>query len=346
MTNRQKFGVLDDGAEASLFTIVHPSGLRAAITDLGAALVSLEAPDRDGRVGEVVLGLPRAEDYVAHAGCFFGATVGRFGNRIAGGQFSLEGRAYQLTTNNAPGGVPCHLHGGAGGFHRRLWAVEAAGEDFVRFLYRSTEGEEGYPGNLTAAVTYRVGPGGELTWTAEARTDAPTIVNLVHHPYWNLAGPSAPTIDKHRLQLFASAFLPVGPDKIPTGEQRSVEGTALDFRQPRPVCNLSAFDYDHCWILDRAGSADDLVLAARLVDPESGRVLEVFTNQPGIQFYDGHSLDGSAAGRDGRRFEARAGLCLEPQNFPDAPNHPNFPSSRLEPGGIYVKQVRYKLGAG
>jgi aldose 1-epimerase len=334
------FGAMDDGAAVSLFTIAHPSGIQASVTNLGATLVSLQVPDRNGSMGEVVLGLPRAEDYLRHAGSYFGATVGRFGNRIAGGRFSLDGRDYQLNTNNAPGGIPCHLHGGQHGFHRQLWTVEDVGEDYVRFGYCSRDGEEGYPGNLRATVTYRVGPERQLTWTAEAVSDAPTIVNLVHHPYWNLSGGEAPTIDGHVLQLFAESYLPVTDGKTPTGAIRSVAGTPLDFRQPRAIRKQEGLAYDHCWVLDQS-VADDLVLAARLLDPRSERMLEISTNQHGLQYYDGNFLDGSATGRCGCAYGSRAGLCLEPQNFPDAPNHPSFPSCHLVPGQVYTSLVAY-----
>ncbi len=339
------FGAMGDGAAVSLFTIAHPSGIQARVTNLGATLVSLQVPDRNGSMGEVVLGLPRAEDYLRHAGFYFGATVGRFANRIASGRFSLDGRDYQLNTNNAPGGIPCHLHGGQHGFHRQLWTVEALQPDAVRFRYRSADGEEGYPGNLSVAVTYEVGPGRVLTWTAEATTDAPTIVNLVHHPYWNLSDNSTDTINHHVLQLFADAYLPVTKGLIPTGEIRTVAGTSMDFRQPRAVGGEGSCDYDHCWVLNRQPGEDDLSLAARLSDPVSGRVLEISMNQPGIQFYNGKYLDGSAIGRTGTPHGPRAGLCLEPQNFPGAPNHPNFPKSRLELGEVYTNCIVYKFAA-
>jgi aldose 1-epimerase len=325
------FGKTVCGAKASIFSIVHSSGIRAAVTDLGATLVSLEVPDQSGRMGDVVLGFSRAEDYAAHAGYYFGSTVGRFGNRIARGLFELGGRRYQLTTNNSPGGIPCHLHGGAVGFHRHPWSLEDAGDHYVRFGYCSADGEDGYPGNLRATVTYRVGPERQLTWTAEAVADAPTIVNLLHHPYWNLSGGMSANIDEHVLQLFAESYLPVTDGKIPTGEIRSVAGTRMDFRRPCAARNEEGLDYDHCWVLDRSKVADDLVLAARLSDPRSGRMLEISTNQPGIQLYDGKYLDGCAISRTGSTFGPLAGLCLEPQNFPDAPNHPHFPTSRLAP---------------
>jgi len=342
---RTPFGHADNDNEASLFTIAHSSGIRAAVTDLGATLVSLEVPDQAGCMGDVVLGFSRAEDYAAHAGYYFGSTVGRFGNRIAHGRFELGGRRYQLTTNNSPGSIPCHLHGGIVGFHQRLWSLEDAGEDYVRFGYRSPDGEEGYPGNLRATLTYRVGPERRLTWTAEAVSDAPTIVNLVHHPYWNLSEGMSANIDEHILQLFAESYLPVTDGKIPTGEIRPVDGTPMDFRLPREMRKEASLDYDHCWVLDRSAAADDLVLAARLSDPRSGRMLEISTNQPGIQFYDGSFLDGSVTGRSGQNYGPRAGLCLEPQNFPDAPNHPNFPNSRLEPGEAYASRVVYKFAS-
>lgn len=344
MTDIREFGSLGDGLRASLVTIADPSGIRAQVSDFGATLVSLEIPDREGRTGDVVLGFDRVEDYVAHAGFYLGATVGRFANRLAGGRFRLDGREYRLATNDAPGGVPCHLHGGKGGFQQRLWKIEDVQSGAVRLGYRSVDGEEGYPGTVCASVTYRVGPGRVLTWTAEAVTDQPTVVNLVHHPYWNLSGNPRCRIDRHLLQLFASAFLPVGADKIPTGDLLPVEGGAMDFRQPRSVGAGGGVDYDHCWVLDGAKSAGGISLSARLEDPDSGRVLELFCDQPGIQFYDGQFLDGSAIGRNGFHYGPRSGLCLEPGNFPDAPNHPDFPSCRLAPGERYVSRVLYRFG--
>ena len=194
-------------------------------------------------------------------------------------------------------------------------------------------------------MTYRVGPERQLTWTAEAVSDASTIVNFVHHPYWNLSGGEAPAIDGHVLQLFATYYLPVTDGKIPTGEIRSVAGTPMDFRRPRASRNNEVLDYDHCWVLGRSAAADDLVLAARLFEPQSGRMLEISTNQPGIQYYDGNFLDGAIIGRESRSYGPCAGLCLEPQNFPDAPNHPNFPSCYLFPNKAYTNRVRYKFDA-
>jgi len=338
-------GTMDGGAAVSLFTITHSSGIQASVANLGATLVSLRVPDRHGSMGDVVLGLPRVEDYLRHANFYFRATVGRFANRIASGRFSLGECGYRLDTNNAPSGIPCHLHGGQNGFHRQLWTVEDIKPDAVRYRYRSADGEEGYPGNLSVAVTYQVGPGRVLTWAAEATTDASTIVNLVHHPYWNLSGSGAPTIDQHFLQLFADTYLPVTKGLIPTGEIRTVGGAPMDFRQPRAVGGKGSCDYDHCWVLNRQPGAGDLTLAARVSDPVSGRVLEISTNQPGIQFYDGKYLNGSAIGRTGSTFGPRAGLCLEPQNFPDAPNHPNFPKSRLDAGQAHSNRVVYKFAA-
>ncbi len=343
MSETRDFGSPDEGLRASLVTIADSSGIRAQVTDFGATLVALEVPDREGRAADVVLGFDRVEDYVANAAFYFGATIGRFGNRVSRGRFTLDGREYRLATNDAPGGIPSHLHGGPYGFHRRLWTIVDVQPNAVRFCYCSADGEEGYPGNLTIAVTCQVGPGRVLSWTAEATTDAPTIVNLVHHPYWNLSGSIEATTDRHILQLFADSYLPVAEGRIPTGEIRTVAGTPMDFRQPRPVGAVGVFDYDHCWVLNRQSRGDDLTLAARLSDPVSSRVLEISTNQPGIQFYDGKYLGGSAAGCTGSPYRQRAGLCLEPQNFPDAPNRADFPSCRLEPGEVYVSRVCYKF---
>lgn len=344
MFETREFGGPSNGLRASLVTIANSSGIRARVTNFGATLVSLEVPDRDGCAGDVILGFDRVEDYVANAGFYLGATVGRFANRVARGRFKLDGREYCLPVNDAPGGVACHLHGGAEGFQQRLWKIEDVQSDAVRFSYRSADGEEGYPGTLDANVTYRVGPGRVLTWTAEAVTDRPTVVNLAHHPYWNLSGNPRCSIDRHVLQLFAPAFLPVGTDKIPTGDIFPVEGGAMDFREPRAVGAGGGVDYDHCWVLNGANPEGDVVMAARLEDPDSGRVLELLCNQPGIQFYAGQFLDGSAVGKNGIRYGSRSGLCLEPENFPDSPNHPDFPSCRLAPGETYLSRVVYRFG--
>lgn len=347
------FGKMPDGRPVHLYTLQNKKGLRVQVSDLGATLVSVAVPDRDGRSGDVVLGFDSAEGYLSERNPYFGATVGRFGNRIANGKFHLGGREYQLDNNNDPGGIPCHLHGGKTGFHTRLWALEKSTPGAVTFKYVSADGEEGYPGKLTVFVTYKLKNSGELIWEAKATTDAPTIVNIVHHPYWNLSADSTRPITGHSLVMPASHYLPTNRGLIPSGEKASVAGTPMDFRaakaigaQIRSKFRALAFagGYDHCWVLDHPQSKGQ-ALVARLHDPVSGRLLEVFSNQPAVQFYSGNFLDGSFKGKDGKPCRYRTGLCLESENFPDAPNHADFPGAVLEPGEVYRHRMTYKFSA-
>ncbi len=337
-----EFGKLPDGSPAMLYTLTNSNGLRATLTDFGAAVVSLEVPDRDGKLADVTLGFDNPADYDSDKNPYFGATVGRFGNRIAHGKFTLDGKDYQLATNNEPGGIPCHLHGGDRGFNRVLWTGEPdEANNAVTFTYVSKDGEEGYPGTLTAKVTYTLTEDDELKWEAEATTDAPTIVNLVQHNYWNLSGDPTTSINDHLLTLDADHYLPTNAGLIPTGERAPVEGTPMDFTEPTSIGERVEADfealklgggYDHCWVLT---PGEGLRRAARLEDPETGRVMELFTDQPAIQFYGGNFLDGTLAGKDGVKHAHRTALCLETETFPDAPNHPDFPSAVLRPGETY-----------
>jgi len=318
---KQAWGVADD-QPVDLYTLANERGFEVSITNYGGAIVSLKAPDRNGTLADVVLGFDTLEEYVANPR-FFGALIGRHANRIARGRFLLDGVAYQLTPNN---GVN-HLHGGKG-FDKRVWTVtNQADGDALQLEYLSRDGEEGYPGNMRAQVTYALADN-ELQIEYKAITDRSTIVNLTNHSYFNLAGHG--TILDHELTLFADAFTPVSEDLIPTGEIRSVTGSKMDFRKGRPI---AAGDYDHNFVLnDYDGS---LRPAARLYEPVSGRMLEILTTEPGMQFYSGNFLDGSFSGKGGVVYNKYAGLCLEPQHFPDAPNHPNFPSTALRPGETY-----------
>jgi aldose 1-epimerase len=283
---------------------------------------------------------------------YFGATVGRFGNRIKDGKFTLDGKQYTLATNNDPGGIPCHLHGGNTGFNKVMWTAqpdEAA--NAVTFTYVSKDGEEGYPGELTAKVTYTLTDDNELKWEATATTTAPTVLNLVHHSYWNLSGDPTSTINDHILTLAADHYLPTNAGLIPTGEKAPVAGTPMDFTQPTVIgARLNAdFEalklgggYDHAWVL-RPG--DGVRLAARLKDPKSGRVLEVLSDKPAIQFYGGNFLDGTVAGKGGVKYPHRSACCLETENFPDAPNQPSFPSAVLRPGETYAHTMIHRFSA-
>eukprot|EP00095_Tigriopus_kingsejongensis_P000438 snap_masked-scaffold3337_size9153-processed-gene-0.2 protein:Tk00438 transcript:snap_masked-scaffold3337_size9153-processed-gene-0.2-mRNA-1 annotation:"aldose epimerase" len=310
------------------------------LCEYGAILTEVKVPDRQGKISNVILTKPDLASWLDNPG-YLGATVGRFGNRIAGGKFTLGGTEYTLATNNDPGGIPCHLHGGTKGFDRVLWngqpviRPQASG---VTFTYHADDGEEGYPGNLTARVTYWLTQDNQILFEAEATTDAPTPVNLINHTYWNLSGDASKTILDHELQLHASAYLPTTRGLIPTGERAPVLGTPMDFQKATAIGKSIKADfpalhhgkgYDHCWCLD---DPEEFALAARVYHPTSGRTLEVHTNQPGLQFYTGNYLP-----------QENTGLCLETQCFPDAPNQPDFPSAILNPGETYRHTTHYRF---
>ncbi len=346
------FGKLPDGREAKLFTLTNKNGLRAKISDLGATLVSMEIPDKGGKLADVTHGFDSAEGYLSDGNPYFGATVGRFGNRIAHGKFTLDGKEYTLATNNEPGGIPCHLHGGKTGFNKVLWTAEPdASKNAVTFTYISKDGEEGYPGTLTTKVTYTLTDNNELKWEASATTDAPTVLNIVHHTYWNLSGDPSTSINDHLLGLEADHYLPTDAGLIPTGEKAPVAGTPMDFTKPTAIGDRVNDDfealklgggYDHAWVLREGAGVRP---AARLKDPKSGRVLEISTDKPGIQFYGGNFLDGAVAGKGGVKYPHRSALCLETENFPDAPNQPDFPSAVLRPGETYTHTMIHKFSA-
>ena len=342
---------MPDGQKVSLYTLKNANGVEACVTDLGATLVSVRVPDRDGGFADILHGFDTAEEYFANCSTYFGATVGRFGNRIAGGQFSLDGKTYPLATNNSPGGKPCHLHGGVRGFDKKLWSVLRSSPSSITFGCVSPDGEEGYPGNLGVEVTYSLDDDNVLGWEAMATTDKPTVINIIHHPYWNLSGDATKTINDHVLTLHSDRYLPTDAGLIPTGELSSVEGTPMDFRKPVAVgariedkfASLElAGGYDHGWILP-GGDASAMTAAARVEHPKSGRVMEVGTNQPAIQFYAGNVLDGTVRGKGGVVYQRRTALCLETEGFPDAPNQAHFPSAVLRPGETYRHRATYKF---
>jgi aldose 1-epimerase len=336
--SRDSSGVTSDGVAIDLYRLVNSNGLQADIMTWGGTLVGLRMPDRNGVMADVVLGFDLLEPYLGEHP-YFGNLIGRFANRIADGRFELNGITYTLARNNGRN----HLHGGPEGFHRRVWQArevdspEGAG---LELRYVSSDGEEGYPGILTATVTYTLTEQDELRIQYLATTDRDTIVNLTNHAYFNLAGSG--NILGHELELAASRFLPIDETSIPIGEPREVRGTPMDFLTPTLIgARIAADDkqirngqgYDHNWVLDEEEGA--LGLAARLRDPSSGRVMEVLTTQPGVQFYSGNLLDGSLTGKGGQRYDQYSGLCLETQHFPDSPNQPHFPSTVLRPGEIY-----------
>lgn len=324
------------------------------LTSYGCTILSLKVPDRQGVFADVVLGFSELERYPKESPNF-GCVVGRFGNRIAGGHFSLDGVEYQLACNNFPGGVPCHLHGGQVGFDKVLWDAEEVrkpGAMGVHFSRLSPDGEEGYPGNLMVHVTYWLTDTGEVQIDYTATTDRATVLNLTHHSFFNLKGEGQGDILDHEIQIHADTFVAVGADLIPLGELRAVEGTVLDFRKSRVIGETIndpaeeqlrvAKGYDHCWVLGQPNG--ELRLAAKVYEPKSGRTLEVLTTEPGIQFYTGNFLDGTLSGKSGAPYLFRGGLCLEPQKFPDSPNHAAFPSSVLRYGERYISTTIYRFG--
>lgn len=323
-----------------IYTLTNAHGIEARIMTYGATIVSLKTPDRHGHLQNIVLGFDALEPYLAGVP-YFGATVGRYANRIANGRFTLDGKTYQLPHNDGSNS----LHGGLRGFDKRIWTAEQRDTPqgpTLRLTYVSADGEEGYPGRLTAHATYRLGDDDTLTITFEATTTAPTPVNLANHAYFNLSGDPSHTILDHVLTIDANRFTPVSPTLIPTGERRGVAGTPFDFRTATAIgSRIESGDdqlrigkgYDHNWILTKP-QPGAMTRAAVLADPVSGRSLEVRTTQPGLQFYSGNFLDGKPAG-GGTVFQHRTGLCLETQHFPDSPNHPDFPPTILRPGETY-----------
>ena len=344
----QVFGATRDGDPVHLFTLKNRNGLEAGILDYGGIVRSLRVPDRAGRFEDVVLGYDTLEEYLVDES-YFGCIVGRYANRIADGRFSLEGVDYSLPLNDGSN----HLHGGPGGFNKVLWgAEELRGDGFVgiELSHLSRDGEEGYPGNLRATVAYLLTERDELRIEYAATTDRDTVVNMSHHSYFNLAG--GVDILDHVLTLNADRFTPIEGGLIPTGEIKSVKGTPLDFTKPTSIGERIDDDceqlkiaggYDHNLVLNgRSGSVD---LAARVQEPESGRVMEVHTTEPGVQFYSGNFLSECVKGKGGRRYGLRHGLCLEAQHFPDSPNHTGFPSTVLRRGETYMQTTVYSFYA-
>jgi aldose 1-epimerase len=342
------YGVLPDSSKAQLFTLKNAQGMTVKITNYGGIITSLTAPDKDGKYGEVTLGCNTLEDYLKGTP-FFGALVGRYGNRIANGEFTLEGKKYTLEKNN---GVNA-LHGGKKGFDKVLWtAVPVDGEEpQLKLSYTSKDMEEGYPGNLKIQVTYTLQKDNSLKIDYSATTDKTTVVNLTNHTYFNLAGDDSRDVLDHEVTLKADKFTPVNASLIPTGELKEVKGTPFDFTTAHKIgerINDESDDqikagggYDHCWVLNE--STTPLKTFATVTEPTSGRVMEVSTTEPGVQFYTGNFLNGSVIGRNGKPYTKRSGFCLETQHFPDSPNQPKFPSTTLKPNEVYKTTTIYKF---
>ncbi|MBA4746031.1 MAG: galactose mutarotase [Muricauda sp.] len=342
------FGEMPDGTKVKKFTLKNEAGMEVDVITYGGIITRWTAPDKQGKFEDIVLGFDSLEQYL-DGSPYFGALIGRYGNRIANGKFSLDGETYTLATNDGNN----HLHGGEKGFDKVIWNAipknTGAGAT-LELTYTSEDGEEGYPGQLDVKVTYTLTHNNELDIQYEAVTDKPTVVNLTQHSYFNLSGQlSTPVLD-HEIYLNADTYLPVDGGLIPTGEFREVAGTPFDFKEPKSIGEEIEADneqldlgggYDHCWVLNEG--EEDFGLAASAYHPNTGRLLEVYTNEPGMQFYSGNFLDGTLPAKDGGAYGKRSGFCLETQHYPDSPNQANFPSVRLNPGETYSTRTMFKL---
>lgn len=341
----EKTSVLSPKGDITLYRIINDNGYSVFLSSLGAGIISIEVPDRNGKVDDVVMGYANPADYLYDGPCS-GKVPGRFANRIAKGRFMIDSETYYLAINNGPNA----LHGGPEGIQNQIWNSEAKGDDTVIFSYTAADGEEGYPGNLDIRATYQWSNANELTLTLEAETDKKTVVNLTNHVYFNLRGHRAGSMTGHQLQINATHWLPTDETQIPTGEVAPVAGTPMDFIQPKAVGRDMYDDgfeaikigkgYDHCWVLD-GYEKGRLNKAATLSDPVTGRVLEVETTQPGVQVYGGNWLNGCPEGKDGAVYHDYAAIAIECQGFPDAPNKPAFPSALLAPGEKYKEIIKF-----
>ena len=346
---KQAYGKMPDGADVDLYTLTNANGMQAGIITYGGTVVSLTAPDRNGKYADVVLGMDDLAGY-RKATAFFGALIGRYGNRIGHAQFTLNGQTYKLPANDNGN----TLHGGPEGFDKHVWtAVPGAGPDgqTLELTYVSKDGEMGFPGNLTAKVVYTLTPKNELKIDYTATTDKPTVLNLTNHSYFNLAGQGEGDVLGHEVMINADRFTPVDAGLIPTGELKPVAGTPFDFTKPTAIgARIEANDeqikfgkgYDHNWVLNKTG--DGLTKAAEVSEPKTGRVMEVWTTEPALQFYTGNFLDGTLTGK-GKTYPRRGAFCMETQHYPDSPNKPAFPTTELKPGATYHTTTLYRFSA-
>jgi len=345
---KASFGKTADGRTVDIYKLTNTKGAEARIITYGGTVVTLKVPDKSGKLGDVVLGFDSIGDYEKHTS-YFGALIGRYGNRIAKGKFTLDGKEYTLAVNNGEN----HLHGGIKGFDKVVWTarsyIDPAGAN-LELTYLSRDGEEGYPGNLSVKVTYTLTEKNELKIVYAATADNATVLNLTHHSYFNLAGAGSGDILGTQLLINADRFTPTDNGSIPTGGLREVKGTPFDFTKPATIGDrIEQNDeqlkfgsgYDHNWVLNKKGK--ELSLAATAYDAKTGRVMDVYTTEPGVQFYSGNFLDGSIKGKSGQDYPRRSGFCLETQHFPDSPNKPNFPSTELKPGQTYSQTTVYKF---
>jgi aldose 1-epimerase len=350
---KQPFGSTSEGP-VDLYTLTNSHQMEVKIMTYGGIIQSVKVPDRSGHVANVVLGFDNLADYVAKSP-YFGCITGRYANRIALGKFTLDGVTYQLPINNPPNS----LHGGTIGFDKHIWAatvIQNPDSVGLKLTFTSPDGDQGYPGTLKAEVDYLLTERNQIKIDYRATTDKPTVVNLTNHSYWNLAGEGSGSIERHDLRLNASHYTPVDPTLIPTGSIDSVLGTPMDFTKSTPIGArirdgfpqlVIGRGYDHNYVLDRHGSHDtSLILAARVHEPTSDRILDIYTTEPGIQFYSGNFLDGTLVGTSGRMYRQGDGFALETQHYPDSPNQPSFPSTVLRPGQVYTSETIYQLSTG
>ncbi len=344
----EPFGKAPDGTPVELFTLINLNGVTAQITNYGGIITTLNVPDKDGNFDDVVLGFYTLEEYIKKSP-HFGCLVGRFGNRIAGGKFTLDGVEYQMAINNGPN----HLHGGLVGFDKKVWTPEMITEEngsALKLTYLSPDGEENYPGNLNVEAVYRLNDDNELILTFSATTDKKTVLNLTHHSYFNLKGHGNGDILDHEIQFNSTEFVAIDSTSIPLGPLMNVSNTPFNFLQPKSIGqDIEADDeqirngggYDHSFVVD--GYNEKLKLACTVWDHTSGRMMEVWTTEPAVQFYSGNFLDGSIKGKDGKVYKQRYGFCLEAQHYPDSPNHPEYPTTVLGPGEVYDQTTIYKF---
>lgn len=346
LLDKKAFEKTVNGKQIQLFVLENANGMVSEITNYGGKVVSLWVPDRLGAFEDIVLGYPNIDGFLTAKEKYFGALIGRYGNRIANGSFVLDGQTYTLATNNGAN----HLHGGTHGFDDVVWDAVQPNAHTLELKYTSPHMEEGYPGTLNVTVIYELTDNNELKISYKATTDKPTVVNLTHHSFFNLRGAGKGSVNEHIMQINAAYYTPVDEGLIPNGLLATVTGTPFDFRTPTAIGKRVDADfeqlkfglgYDHNFVLNQ--SLYGLHFAAKVVEPVSGRVMEVFTNEPGLQFYGGNFLDGSIKGKYGRTYGYRTAFCLETQHFPDSPNHPQFPSTRLNPGETYTSVCIYKF---
>lgn len=348
LVSQEPFGSMQDGQNVTLYTLKNKNGIEMGVINYGGIITTLKTPDKEDNYEDIVLGYDSLEEYIQN-NPYFGAIIGRFGNRIADAKFSLDGKEYQLAANDGSN----HLHGGIKGFDKVYWDIEvldSVNEPSLKLSYLSPDGEEGYPGNLTVEVIYTLTNDDELKIDYKAETDKKTVLNLTQHTYFNLSGNPSQDILDHMLTINADTFLPVNDKLIPTGELKSVEGTPFDFTTST-VIGARINDentqiqygggYDHCWVLNTEGNLEEL--AASAYDSTSGRVMEVYTTEPAIQFYSGNFLNGNNVGKGDIAYGKRSAFCLETQHFPDAPNQKDFPSVELNPGDTYKTTTIYKF---